>query len=66
MELAIPVEKLILNLIQHGAKVLEVGCGGGHLAQHIAKIRSDVSLCGVDLSPEQIRRAEKRCSAWKD
>jgi ubiquinone/menaquinone biosynthesis C-methylase UbiE len=66
MQLAISVERLILDFLQHGAKILEVGCGGGQLAEHIAKRRSDVSLCGVDLSLEQIHRAEKRCCTWQD
>ncbi len=66
MELARPMDKLVLDFLKNGAKILEVGCGSGHLAEHIAKRRSDVSLCGVDLSLEQIRRATKRCSAWRD
>jgi ubiquinone/menaquinone biosynthesis C-methylase UbiE len=66
MELAAPLDKLVLDVVQDGAKILEVGCGGGHLAEHIAQRRSDISLCGVDLSSEQIRRAQKRCSAWRD
>jgi ubiquinone/menaquinone biosynthesis C-methylase UbiE len=66
LELATPVDKLVLDIFRNRAKILEVGCGGGHLAEHIAQRRSDVSLCGVDLSPEQIRRSEKRCRAWRN
>jgi ubiquinone/menaquinone biosynthesis C-methylase UbiE len=66
MQFARPVEKLVLDLLRDGAKVLEVGCGGGYLAAPIVKGRSDVSLCGVDLSPEQIGCAKKRCRPWQD
>nr|WP_279615095.1 class I SAM-dependent methyltransferase [Desulfospira joergensenii] len=66
MELARPMDRLVFDFLGDGAKILEVGCGGGHLAEHIAKRRSDVSLCGVDLALEQIHRAKRRCSAWQD
>jgi SAM-dependent methyltransferase len=43
-----------------GARVLEVGSGGGQLAVEIVTRRPDVSLVGVDLSPAQVARARKR------
>ncbi len=43
-----------------GARVLDVGCGGGQIAAALAACRSDVSIECVDLSPEQIGRAQRR------
>jgi ubiquinone/menaquinone biosynthesis C-methylase UbiE len=42
------------------ARLLDVGCGGGHLARHIATCRPDLKLTGVDLSEGQVARARKR------
>ena len=43
-----------------GASILEVGCGGGHLATEILPRRPDLDFTGLDLSHEQIARAKKR------
>lgn len=43
-----------------GASVLEVGCGGGHLATKILRRRPDLRFTGLDLSHEQVARARKR------
>jgi len=50
----------LLADVAQGASVLEVGCGGGHLACHVAERRPDLRWCGLDLSPEQVARAGKR------
>jgi ubiquinone/menaquinone biosynthesis C-methylase UbiE/2-polyprenyl-6-methoxyphenol hydroxylase-like FAD-dependent oxidoreductase len=42
-----------------GSRVLDVGCGGGQHAVHIAHRRPDVRVVGVDLSAELIRRARR-------
>ncbi len=42
------------------ARVLEVGCGGGHLARHMLADRPDLRWTGLDLSADQIRRARTR------
>lgn len=39
------------------ARVLEVGCGPGHLSRRLARERLDVT--GVDLDPEMIERARR-------
>ena len=49
-----------LEKMPRGAKILEVGCGGGHLATEIMRRRPDLELTGLDLSHEQIARAKKR------
>lgn len=41
-------------------EVLDVGCGGGHLALAIAEHHPGARVTGVDLSPEQIARARRR------
>ncbi len=49
----------VMSLPQ-GARVLDVGCGGGHALAWIAERRPDLRLTGVDLSDEQITRARAR------
>lgn len=46
--------------LPNGAEVLEVGSGGGHLACSVLKARPDLRWTGVDLSPSQVKRAQKR------
>src|SRR5688500_9619738 len=53
------VDELLAEL-PRGARILEVGCGGGQLAVEIAEERPDVSPVGVDLSPAQVARAARR------
>ncbi len=43
-----------------GARVLEVGSGGGQLALEVARARPDLEWVGVDLSPAQVARATRR------
>ena len=42
-----------------GSRVLDVGCGGGQHAVHMASRRPDLRITGVDLSPELVRRARR-------
>jgi ubiquinone/menaquinone biosynthesis C-methylase UbiE len=42
------------------ARVLDVGCGGGQLVLDLAARRPGVRVTGLDLSAEQIARAEAR------
>ena len=51
--------RLIAELPE-GAKVLEVGCGGGHLAVELLERRGDLRYVGLDLSAEQVGRARRR------
>jgi cyclopropane-fatty-acyl-phospholipid synthase len=49
-------------LLRPGMKVLEIGCGWGGLALHLAR-RHDVSVLGVTLSEEQLKVARLRAAA---
>ncbi len=48
--------------VPDGAKILDVGCGGGQIAIEIARRLPDVEICGLDLSPEQVGRARQRAA----
>lgn len=50
----------LIDALPERAEVLEVGCGGGQLAVEIARRRPDLRWTGLDLSPDQIRRARRR------
>ncbi|MEU6832501.1 class I SAM-dependent methyltransferase [Nocardia beijingensis] len=50
----------IVAQLDHGAQVLDVGCGGGQLAVGLATTGTTLRLTGIDLSPQQVRRARKR------
>jgi ubiquinone/menaquinone biosynthesis C-methylase UbiE len=49
--------------ISPGARILDIGCGGGQHAIELAGQRPDVQVVGVDLSAEFVRRARLRASA---
>src|SRR5262249_43540172 len=55
-----------IGALPQKARVLEVGSGGGQLARTIASWRPDITLVGVDLSPEQVARARQRTTAFGD
>ena len=48
-----------LERVGSGSRVLDVGCGGGQHAVHMAGQRPDLRVTGVDLSPELVRRARR-------
>ena len=48
-----------LERVGPGSRVLDVGCGGGQHAVHMASRRPDLHVTGVDLSPELVRRARR-------
>ncbi|MBF6196016.1 class I SAM-dependent methyltransferase [Nocardia implantans] len=50
----------IVAQLDDGAQVLDVGCGGGQLAVGLATTGTTLRLTGIDLSPQQVRRARKR------
>jgi ubiquinone/menaquinone biosynthesis C-methylase UbiE len=50
----------MVQLLPQGARVLDVGCGGGQLAVVLAERRQDLLITGIDLSPEQVARAVRR------
>ena len=49
-----------------GARILDVGCGGGQNARLIAERFPGAHVTGLDLSAEQIARAERRASPQAD
>lgn len=49
-----------LDTLDKGSSVLDVGCGGGHVLTALATRRRDLTLRGVDLSAEQVGRANDR------
>jgi ubiquinone/menaquinone biosynthesis C-methylase UbiE len=46
--------------LPHGARVLDVGCGGGHVTRILAQRFSGCQVTGMDLSPAQVQRARER------
>lgn len=53
----------LLRRLTPGARVLEVGSGGGQLACALTADRPDLEWTGVDLSPHQVERARVRARA---
>lgn len=53
-------------IVRPGMRVLDVGCGGGHLAIRLAERFPELHIVGVDLSAEQIGRAQARSTALRD
>lgn len=52
---ALPVSK--------GDHVLDIGCGGGHLLDHLAKdVGDDGHVFGLDPSADQLAEAKTRCA----
>ncbi|MDP2045735.1 MAG: class I SAM-dependent methyltransferase [Deltaproteobacteria bacterium] len=43
-----------------GTRLLDVGTGPGYLLGYLARARPDLSLWGLDFSPDMIRRAQPR------
>lgn len=48
------------GLFADGSKIVDVGCGGGQISLLIAERFPNVTVTGVDLSEDQIGRAERR------
>ena len=46
-----------------GTRLLDVGTGPGYLLGYLARARPDLSLWGLDFSPDMIRRARQRAMA---
>ena len=58
------LETLSINV---GDQILDVGCGGGHLLEHLAKAVGEKGhIYGVDPSEEQIFQARDRCSEFEN
>lgn len=59
-ELSLKAMANIVSSLKLGARVLDVGCGGGQFVIQLAKLRADLVINGLDLSPQQVQRARKR------
>jgi SAM-dependent methyltransferase len=44
--------------------VLDVGCGTGEITARLAETFPDASFIGIDLEPQHLDRASKRCAAF--
>lgn len=55
-----PMREEIASFLTPEARLLDVGCGGGHLLEHLARRHPDASYTGLDQSPGQVARARKR------
>ena len=49
-------------MLRPGMKVLDIGCGWGGLALHLARV-ADVEVLGITLSPAQLELARERAAA---
>ena len=53
-----------LNL-RTGARVLELGCGGGYYAYEAARFVGRTGwVCAIDISPDQVAAAQRRCAEF--
>lgn len=53
------IDERFLDLLPRGARILDVGSGGGLFTCYMAEQRPDIQIIGIDLSPPQIKRASK-------
>jgi len=60
------IDERFLPHLSQGARILDVGSGGGLFTKYIADQRPDVHIIGIDLSKPQIARATKRMRNYAD
>ncbi|UCC11361.1 MAG: class I SAM-dependent methyltransferase, partial [candidate division WOR-3 bacterium] len=65
-----PVEDRYVSVInakiQPGMRVLDIGCGTGHVIAQIAPLQHRAFFYGLDISPAMIRRAQGRTKKYKN
>jgi SAM-dependent methyltransferase len=61
-----PQEQAILlrHSLPSRARILDVGCGTGEIAERLARSIADAEIVGVDLEEPHLERARARCSAF--
>jgi cytochrome P450/ubiquinone/menaquinone biosynthesis C-methylase UbiE len=52
--------------LPHGARVIDVGCGGGQIPLAMLATRDDLHITGIDLSPAQVKRAVERSKSVRE
>ena len=52
--------KMLSSHLEHGMRVLEVGCGTGYFTRELARLGPDVTA--IDVSPELLEIAKANCS----
>ena len=51
--------------IKPGEQIIDIGCGGGHLLEHLAKaVGEQGHVYGLDPSKDQVTQARERCSEF--
>ena len=50
----------IAEMLPHGARVLDIGCGDGTFGAHITQARPDCRYFGVDISKTSVEQARER------
>jgi ubiquinone/menaquinone biosynthesis C-methylase UbiE len=60
------IDERFLQHLPQGARILDVGAGGGLFTNYIADQRPDLIITGIDLSEPQLKRASKRMRAYAD
>ncbi|TAH24384.1 MAG: class I SAM-dependent methyltransferase [Cytophagales bacterium] len=58
MDLHNDTYQLFCSLLNLNAKLLDVGCGPGNITKYFLKIREDLTITGIDLAPNMIKRAK--------
>ena len=56
--LQLDLHERLIKALPHGARILDVGSGGGQHAVQIAQTRPDLQVVGVDVSSTMVRRSQ--------
>jgi 2-polyprenyl-3-methyl-5-hydroxy-6-metoxy-1,4-benzoquinol methylase len=52
--------ELVLGSVPIGARLLDVGCGLGGLEEHLARVRPDVAVTGINVLADQLEVCRRR------